>query len=201
MTEALQEANSKLRQAVEARIAAKAAGCCDGGRCHPRAIDTSGPMVDVDQAIAEEDERTPDHPFEQVAGMSMPQMEAAWAGVKARVAEMQERIREPASTNVYAAAPQSSSGTPEAERLLGDVLGIVRDRRAKYGPPSEHFARTVGAINAIFAHKLKEPLTLGDWAQIMILDKLARHQEKPQRDNPADTAGYAGCWAEVEPGL
>jgi hypothetical protein len=86
-----------------------------------------------------------------------------------------------------------------AERLLRDAVEITAARRAKYSPPQEHFARTVGAINAIFASKLREPLTVGDWAQIMILDKLARHQGQPQRDNQLDAAGYAACWAEADP--
>ena len=86
-----------------------------------------------------------------------------------------------------------------AERLLLDAVETTAARRAKYSPPLEHFARTVGAINAIFAHKLREPFTPGEWAQIMLIDKLARHQGKPQRDNQLDAAGYAACWAEADP--
>lgn len=84
----------------------------------------------------------------------------------------------------------------QAEQLLNESIQAVRDRRQNYGDPSAHFARTVGAINAIFAHKLREPLTEDDWAQIMILDKLSRHQGRPIDDNPRDVAGYAGCWWE-----
>jgi hypothetical protein len=75
-------------------------------------------------------------------------------------------------------------------------IDAVRARRETYGPPTEHFQRTVGAINAIFGHKLKEPLTMEDWAQIMVLDKVARHQGRPIVDNPVDVAGYASCWYE-----
>lgn len=85
---------------------------------------------------------------------------------------------------------------PPAEQLLLVSIDAVRDRRQNYGAPSDHFARTVGAINAIFAHKLREPLTTSDWAQIMVLDKLSRHQGKPIEDNPVDVAGYAACWWE-----
>jgi hypothetical protein len=85
----------------------------------------------------------------------------------------------------------------ESEKLLLEALATVRDRRGKYGPPLEHFTRTVGAINAIFSSKLKEPLTAEDWACFMMLDKLSRHQERRQRDNPLDGCGYAACWAEV----
>lgn len=85
---------------------------------------------------------------------------------------------------------------PPAEQLLRTSIEAVAERRTTYGPPGEHFARTVGAINAIFAHKLKSPLTVSEWAQIMVLDKLARHQGRPIDDNPVDVAGYAACWWE-----
>ena len=86
-----------------------------------------------------------------------------------------------------------------AEQLLELATRTVRQRRTTYGPPGEHFAKTVAAVNAIFADKLREPLTVGDWAQIMILDKLARHQGAAKSaDTPVDLAGYAACLAEVE---
>lgn len=87
----------------------------------------------------------------------------------------------------------------KAEQLLEDAQRTIRQRRGTYGPPAEHFAKTVAAVNAIFAHKLAEPLTVADWAQIMILDKLARHQGAAKSaDTPIDLAGYAACLAEVE---
>jgi len=86
-----------------------------------------------------------------------------------------------------------------AEQLLEIASRTIRQRRTTYGPPAEHFAKTVAAVNAIFAHKLREPLTVADWAQIMILDKLARHQGAAKSaDTPVDLAGYAACLAEVE---
>jgi hypothetical protein len=85
-----------------------------------------------------------------------------------------------------------------AADMLEKTAVTVRQRQATYGPPREHFARTVAAINAIFGHKLREPLTMADWAQIMILDKLARHQGPNKSDDtPLDMAGYAGCLYEV----
>jgi hypothetical protein len=84
------------------------------------------------------------------------------------------------------------------EKLLETAKATITQRRDTYGPATEHFKRTVGAINAIFANKLREPLTVADWAQVMILDKLSRHQERPHGDNLVDTAGYAACWAECE---
>ena len=86
-----------------------------------------------------------------------------------------------------------------AEQLLATACETIRSRRSTYGPPREHFARTIAAVNAIFSHKLREPLTEADWAQIMILDKLARHQGTSRSaDTPVDLAGYAACLAECE---
>jgi hypothetical protein len=90
----------------------------------------------------------------------------------------------------------------KAEELLDIATRTIRQRRSTYGPPGEHFAKTVAAVNAILGHKLREPLTVSDWAQIMILDKLARHQGNGGTTKSADTcvdlAGYAACLAEVE---
>jgi len=86
-----------------------------------------------------------------------------------------------------------------AESLLERAIETIVDRRGSYGPPKEHFDRTVAAINAIFSHKLVSPLTAAEWAQIMILDKLARHQGTARSsDTPIDIAGYAACLAECE---
>lgn len=88
--------------------------------------------------------------------------------------------------------------TPQAEQLLLDTLEVIRDRRPKYGGPKAHFARTVGMINAAFADILARPLTEADWAQIMILDKIARYNgPNSTTDGPIDIAGYAACLAEV----
>lgn len=96
----------------------------------------------------------------------------------------------------YQEAPVND--TP-AEQLLELATRTIRQRRTTYGPPGEHFAKTVAAVNAIFGHKLLAPLTIADWAQIMILDKLARHQGAAKSaDTPVDLAGYAACLAEVE---
>lgn len=81
--------------------------------------------------------------------------------------------------------------------VLRAALDAVGERGRDYGPPREHFSRTVGAANAVLAHKLREPLTPADWAVLMILDKVARHQHAPKLDNCVDIAGYAGCLGEV----
>lgn len=120
-------------------------------------------------------------------------IEQAWE--KYRRAGPQDR-RVYGSNGDQAAVP--ATGT-KAEQLLATALDVVRERRGTYGPPGEHFRRTVGLVNALFAGKLREPLTEADWAQVMILDKLARHQgEKKNADTPVDLAGYAACLAEVE---
>lgn len=91
----------------------------------------------------------------------------------------------------------NTAGVTERERLLLDAASAVRERGESYGDPQTHFARTVGAINAVLAHKLREPLTAADWGICMILDKCAREQHNPKRDNMTDAAGYAACVAEI----
>ena len=99
--------------------------------------------------------------------------------------------------SIMAAAPDTEA--PPAEQLLLQGLEVIRDRRPKYGGPKKHFARTVGMINAAFSEILKRPLTESDWAQIMILDKIARFNGPSKtNDGPIDLAGYAACLAEVE---
>jgi hypothetical protein len=100
-------------------------------------------------------------------------------------------------------APQEDEMQPTnpADGLLVRAREIIAERRETYGPPAEHFSRTIGAINAIFGHKLREPLTAADWAAIMILDKISRHQGTARTgDNMIDGAGYFACMAEVEAG-
>ncbi len=65
------------------------------------------------------------------------------------------------------------------------------DRPATYGHPLDHFSLTISLVNARFAHKLKEPLTADEWPIIMMLDKIARHANRGQRDSLVDVAGYA----------
>ena len=91
------------------------------------------------------------------------------------------------------------AGPSAAVALLDTARAAVMDRHAVYGPPKEHFSRTVGMVNALFSFVLKRPLTVSDWARIMLLDKLARDLgPKPHPDNAVDLAGYAACLAECE---
>ena len=92
-----------------------------------------------------------------------------------------------------------TAGPPVAVRLLEQATAAVKDRHAVYGPPTAHFARTVGMVNSLFADVLRRPLTTADWARIMILDKLARDLGPlPHADNAVDLAGYAACLAECQ---
>jgi hypothetical protein len=132
--------------------------------------------------------------------------QGAWTGTSGSLASWlfhavttireERRMKDPNHPG-YGAEPLT-----KAEELLDTATRTVRQRRSTYGPPAEHFAKTVAAVNAIFGHKLREPLTVADWAQIMILDKLARHQgnggKSKSADTPVDLAGYAACLAEVE---
>lgn len=86
-------------------------------------------------------------------------------------------------------------GMSESERLLHDALDAVRDRRTKYGPPLSHFAITAALVNAAFGTSF----TAGDWAVVMMLDKVARSRGPGNtRDNWVDLAGYAACRAECD---
>ena len=96
-------------------------------------------------------------------------------------------------------ATRPGSGETPAEQLLEQASRTVRQRRSTYGPPTDHFEKTVGMINAAFAGVLNRPLTPSDWAIIMTLDKIARHQGPARTaDTPIDVAGYAACLAECE---
>ena len=91
------------------------------------------------------------------------------------------------------------AGPPIAVQLLDTARAAVLDRHRVYGPPQEHFARTVGMVNSLFSSVLRRPLTTSDWARIMLLDKLARDLgPRPHPDNAVDLAGYAACLAECQ---
>ena len=110
-----------------------------------------------------------------------------------------ERELKDAQSGNTPSVPAITDETHAADRLIADVAVVIKQRRSTYGGPRQHFQRTVDAINAIFGSKLREPLTISDWAQIMILDKLSRNQgDNKTRDTKIDVAGYAACWAECD---
>lgn len=109
-----------------------------------------------------------------------------------------DRDELPASGDSVLADESASQPTTAAQRLLESAIAVTVDRRANYSPPAEHFARTVGAINAVFSHVLRRPLTATDWACFMALDKLARFNgDKATLDQLVDIAGYAACAGET----
>jgi len=79
----------------------------------------------------------------------------------------------------------------EAEKLTNG------DRQNDYGHPYYDFKRTIGMINALFEHKLKEPLTPTDFALIMNCCKMSREVNHPKRDNIVDGAGYWNCLDKI----
>lgn len=84
-----------------------------------------------------------------------------------------------------------------AERTLHHAIEAVRDRHGKYGPPTEHFARTASLVNAAFG----TTFTAADWALVMVLDKIARQLGTQATDDAAiDIAGYAACHQECRRG-
>lgn len=86
------------------------------------------------------------------------------------------------------------------ESILEEAQRLTHGTRNKdYGHPLDDYSRTAALINALFAHKLKQPLDAEDAAQIQILVKLSRHQNVRKRDNMTDLAGYGWvAWACTE---
>lgn len=81
-----------------------------------------------------------------------------------------------------------------AEQTLRQAIDAVRDRHGKYGPPTEHFARTAALVNAAFG----TTFTAADWALVMVLDKVSRQLGNGHQTDDAavDIAGYAACHQE-----
>lgn len=113
--------------------------------------------------------------------------------------EEEEKLAEETSIAGADPLPDPPEDLSPAEQLLTESLRAIRDRRGSYGHPRDHFARTVGMINAAFADRLTKPFEPSDWALMIILDKVARHLGPKKRDDsPVDIAGYASLLAEVE---
>jgi hypothetical protein len=117
-----------------------------------------------------------------------------WTGTSGSMAAIARRL-----VNFLREGRAMPGTTSAAVQLLEQARAAVIDRHGKYGPPVEHFGRTVGMVNAAFAGILTRPLTPSDWALIMTLDKVSRHMGPARTtDTPIDLAGYAACLAECE---
>lgn len=85
--------------------------------------------------------------------------------------------------------PRSVAADPI--NTLNSVARIVGERQAQYGSPADHWSDTAAIASVLLSEKLTEPLSAGDWAKLMVVDKLVRDKRGPQFDNAADIAGYA----------
>ncbi len=113
-------------------------------------------------------------------------------GYAASCCEGQRMCGDGVLSETYAEWDTQHLRTP-AEQTLHHALDAVRDRHAKYGPPTEHFSRTAALVNAAFG----TTFTGADWALVMVLDKVARQLGPQATDDAAiDIAGYAACHQE-----
>lgn len=81
------------------------------------------------------------------------------------------------------------------ETILDEAARITSgDRNGDYGHPADHWERTIGMVNALFGASFETR----DWGKMMQLDKIARDQHKPKRDNLVDVCGYARCMEKVD---
>ncbi len=76
----------------------------------------------------------------------------------------------------------------EADRITSN------QRREKYGPPAEDFAKVTGMAMALWGRGPESP---AEHSLYMILVKLAREVHAHQRDNLVDIAGYIKTYEEI----
>lgn len=75
---------------------------------------------------------------------------------------------------------------------------VYGDRNAQYGHPADDYERNAGMFNALFKDKLKEDFTPRDLILFMILLKLSRAYNEPDKlDTIVDIAGYAQCHQRI----
>jgi hypothetical protein len=85
------------------------------------------------------------------------------------------------------------------EAILTEAAGLITgDRNKTYGSPTENFSNTAALWSVQIGHKLTEPLTAAEVAQLMVQLKMARMIAQPKRDNFVDAAGYIACGWECE---
>jgi hypothetical protein len=166
MTTTLDESNAALRAAVRERLDATPA---DDHKVAPRATEPRHIVASTEETQHDES----DVPYvEYLIG--------------------RQRGDSVLSENYAEWEPGFRPVTP-AEQTLRDAIATIRDRHGKYGPPTEHFARTASLVNAAFG----TTFTPADWALVMVLDKIARQMGPAATDDAAiDIAGYAACHQE-----
>lgn len=110
------------------------------------------------------------------------------------------RVENPAPGEICSVEALSTGpldSAPEAESILQEAHRLTHGpRRKDYGHPLDDYSRTAALVNALLAHKLREPLTASDAALVMCCVKLSRQVNAPKRDNMTDLAGYA--WVAQE---
>lgn len=76
---------------------------------------------------------------------------------------------------------------------LEEVLNVVKERGAVYGPPSEDFARTAKLWSAFLGFEV----TPAQVTACMMLLKISRLAKTPDhRDSFVDVAGYVHCYED-----
>jgi hypothetical protein len=172
MTTTLEESNAALRAAVRERLDATPA---DDHKVAPRATEPRHIVASTEETQHDET------------------MKAAAEHIEAARESYSLRGDSVLSDTYAEWEPGFRSVTP-AEQTLRDAIATIRDRHTKYGPPTEHFARTASLVNAAFG----TTFTAADWALVMVLDKIARQLGTGQATDDAaiDIAGYAACHQE-----
>ena len=88
----------------------------------------------------------------------------------------------------------------QTESLLDEVKRITStDRQRNYGHPKDNFKRIADLWNAYLSNR-KNPeseITVEDIAWMMVLVKIARDLNKPNKDNLIDAIGYTKTLAMI----
>lgn len=95
--------------------------------------------------------------------------------------------------------PETQAEVPPRADVLQEAARLITgDRNNSYGPPTQDFARTAGALSALgYRGPDGRALLAHDVAILVGMVKMSRLMWSPEkRDNWTDLAGYAGCGYE-----